>query len=299
MRHLAIIVAVMLCFTACWGIDDPDIIVIRSLSDAEKKFSNLRNRPSPDDRVHLRVFINLGDLSQPDNNYLRLLEIVENYNLYAYLDLASTTMDGTLFTVPPLDEAVKGMDRITGISFPAIITSIMADNNGKSPFFFYENLSRVSRTSWQAAPVKIGDSIFSFLKKLKTVSIGLLKTVGNEAFRGCENLNWISLSSVETIENYAFYDCSALERLSMPIEPPLLGNSVFLGSTPNNLILEILKSSEELYCAWLVENASKFNNNGFFVQNLRPFYVFHLLIFHSINIFAILYNQNCYFLYWL
>ena len=209
----------------------------------------------------------IGDLSQPDNDHLRLIEIIGNSGLYVSLRYGENKMGRTtLFTSPPLGEAVKGMEKIVSISLPIVTTSIMADKNGISPFFFYENLVGVSHSTYayNSKITVIGDYAFSSCKNLKDVYMGSsVTTVGRKAFLGCENLESISFgTSLETIGDNAFYDCSALEIVIIEGTPPKLGDSVFLGSTPGTFTFYIELEYKEVYGAWLAENASKFNNNG-------------------------------------
>jgi len=267
-RYISFCVICMLCFNAClFDWNPPDTINVKSLSDAKKKLANYTFcGDSPDDPVDLRVYFNLGDLSQPENNYLRLIEIIGNSGLYVDLKLWEAKMGGgTVFSSPPLNEAVKGMDKIVRIRLPIVTTSIIADTNGKSPFFFYENLVSADQYFSSSSKIaEIGDFAFSFCKSLKGIDLGYnVKTIGKEAIQGCENLKVIMLGpSLESIGDNAFFDCNTLERLEMHGVPPTLGDSVFLGSTPSTLTFFIKKEHESFYRAWLLENASKFNNNG-------------------------------------
>jgi len=247
-------------FTACnFFNESPHIIRVKSLSDAEEKlaeYSPIGN--TPDYPIHLMVSFDFGDMSKPDNNYLRLLEIIGKYGLYCELVGGSTTV----FTSPPLTEAAKGMDKIVKISIPVSTTRIALDANGKSPFFFYENLISVSTISTSKV-THVDDYAFSSCKSLKGVSLYSVKTVGREVFIGCEKLMYVSFTILlETIGDKAFFDCSALESIYLPGKPPALGDSVFLGSTPDKFTIEIKKEYESAYRTWLTENASKFNNDG-------------------------------------
>ena len=264
-RYLLLGALFTVCFTACPFHDcDHSAISVYSLSDAKKKLADhtfYGNKP--ENPLTVLVYMDIGDLSQPVSDYLRLIEIIGDSGLYATLQLGRAKMSGTtVFTSPPLNEAVKGMEKIVGINgFPNNTTSIMADENGKSPFYFYENL--VSVGAGGNYLTNIGDYAFSSCKSLEQIDAGGVKTVGNEAFRGCENLKRVSLILSEEIGDYAFFDCDeALEWISMYREPPTLGDSVFLGSTSGSFTLSIKRAHEGLYRTWLNENASKFNNNG-------------------------------------
>jgi len=252
-----------LCFTACFDWSEPNVIFINSLKDAEEKLAvHTFNGAKPEDPVQLIVRkMNIGDMSQPDNDYLRLIEIIGNSGLYAELSLGEAIMGGkTVFTSPPLNEAVKGMEKIVVIDLPYIATSIKTDKNGRSPFFFYENLKRVSGGDTKIT--EIGDNAFSFCKSLEQVNLYDVKTVGREAFQGCENLKRVTLTLSETIGDRAFLNCESLLQVSMYRKPPTLGDSVFLGNTPSTFTLSIEKAHEVLYRSWLNENALKFNNYG-------------------------------------
>jgi len=255
-------------FTACiFGDEDPQIIRVSSLSDAKKKLADYSFSDvglSPEKPVEIYVNFDIGNLSQP-GSYLQLIEIIGDSGLYARLILPSKMGGTTVFTSPPLNNAIKGMDKIVYISLPSVTTSIIADKNGISPFFFYENLIGVGSSLSNPKLTEIGDYALSSCKKLGGMNIGLtaVKTIGREAFRGCENFRSISFgTSLETIGDNAFYDCNAFEIIVMKGKPPKLGESVFLGNTPAALTLYIEPEHEALYRAWLADNASKFNNNG-------------------------------------
>jgi len=282
-RYISFCVICMVCFTTCfnWG-DTPSHIKVNSLSDAEKKLAKHRfNGDSPEFPVYLCVYFDLGDLSQPDNNYMRLIEIIGNSGLYANLELNEATMGGgTVFTSPPLNEAAKGMDKIVQIFMPRITTSIIADKNEKSPFLFYENLIYILCSGSNIT--EIGDNAFSFCNSLIFVNIGnSIKSIGREAFRGCENLeNALFGNFLEAIGDKAFYDCRSLENILIDdrIENlPTLGDSVFLGSTPSKLTFYINRKHKLYHYTWLwlLENASKFNNNGVdvFIKDMEYYFV--------------------------
>jgi len=263
-RHLIFGVVFSLCLTACglfdWSI--PTEIHVYSLKDAEEKLASFSFGTcglSPDSLLDVFVKFDLEDLSQPDNNYLRLIEIIGDSGLYVNLILPAEMGGKTVFTSPPLDNAAKGMDKIVGISLPLVTTSIMTDINGMSPFYFYENLKRVESDEKFAY---IGDFAFSSCKSLEQINLYSVKIVGRDAFRGCENLIHVGLSTVETIEERAFFDCNSLERISMYRKPPILGDSAFLGSTPDTFTFSIDRVYHGAYRTWIEENASKFNNNG-------------------------------------
>ena len=254
-------------FTACpFGDGDPQVIRVKSLSDAKKKLADYSFSDvglNPEKPVEIYVNFDIGDLSQPGNSYLRLIEIIGNSGLYADLVLPSKMGGTTVFTTPPLNEAVIGMDKIVSIALPSITTNILVDKNGRSPFFFYETYTLVYSSTFQSKITKIDDYAFSSCKFKGVHMDWPVKTIGKEAFRGCENMSGILLNStLETIEDKAFFDCSAFEMVIMKGTPPKLGESVFLGNTPAALTLYIEPEHEALYRAWLADNASKFNNNG-------------------------------------
>ena len=60
----------------------------------------------------------------------------------------------------------------------------------------------------------------------------------------------------------AFFDCSNLELIVFGYTPPILSEGVFLGNTPSAFRIGRPSSSAAKYNAWLVENATRFNNNG-------------------------------------
>ena len=243
------------------GQGDPREVRVHSIRDAEKKLAGHKfSGDSPDDPLILIVNMDLGDLSQPDNKYLQLLDVIGKSGKYVELNLRGCKMGKTtVFTSPPLNKAVKGMDKIVSIRFPVATKSIEADKNGRSPFFFYENLRWVVRD--EIGLTKIGDNAFADCKSLEWLVLSSVKTIGNEAFLGCENLKTIRFFYLETIGDKAFFDCSSLEWLSF-YTPPLLGNSVFLGSTPGDFTIMRKDEYSDIFVMWLADNASKFHNGG-------------------------------------
>ena len=277
--YCTILAAVVVFFlTACVGGDskkgDIHYPTFTSIKKAEQYLASHGNTvPDPGivtgpGRARLQMKIDLGDLSKPDNNYLRLLEAVESAGKYVYLDLSRCKMGGTkTFTSVPFDEAPPGADYIIELKLPKITESIKADVNGQSPFFYYKNLYSFNsyddstHTFW--GPAEIGDSAFSYCKNLEFAPTWQAKFVGNNAFRGCEKLEAPRFLEVESIGDNAFFDCSSLNNIIFGSQPPVLGEGVFLGSTSGNLRIRFYTEEDiEIYRAWLDENLSKFNNNG-------------------------------------
>jgi hypothetical protein len=53
---------------------------------------NAEGGKSPDWPQYVQVSINLGDLSQPDNDYIRLLAVIGKVGKYVHLALSGCTM---------------------------------------------------------------------------------------------------------------------------------------------------------------------------------------------------------------
>ena len=237
----------------------PDCLFIYSMKDAEKKIPAHPYGDSPERAIYLEVCMDMGDTSQPDNNYLRLLEVIGKSGKYVWLAFGGAAGGETVFTSPPLNEAAKGMDKIIGTSFPNNTKSIEADTNGVSPLFFYENLKWVVGNK---GLTEISASAFRSCKGIERAEYLPAKIIGEDAFRGCENLKTVDVFSVETIGDNAFFNCSSLEYITFLGAPPKLGSGVFLGSTPSNFTIIRMKESVYLYTKWLSDNASNFNNGG-------------------------------------
>jgi len=240
--------------------NDNRFIYVNSLSDAEKKFADHKfGGETPLKHVEVHVRMDIGDLSRSDNDYFRLLEIIGNYNIYVELLLGGAGMGGTtVFTSPPLNEAIKGMEKVIKILLPRTATSVIAASNEISPFYFYENLIEVSFVG--IGLPEIGDFAFRSCKSLIDINMrSAVITIGKEAFAGCENLKTLTLgASLESIGDRAFFDCETLSMIRMPGKPPTLGEDVFLGNTPSDLTFYVEYKSP--FWSWLYENASKFNN---------------------------------------
>lgn len=92
-------------------------------------------------------------------------------------------------------------------------------------------------------------SLNSFEFRLKYVSDGY---IGYEAFRGCSSLPEISIPDViEAIDDRAFYGCSSLTAVYMErFDPPILGEDVFTGTSPDLNIYVRPESVSRYRAAW-------------------------------------------------
>lgn len=92
-------------------------------------------------------------------------------------------------------------------------------------------------------------SLNTFEFRLKYLSDGY---IGYEAFKGCVNLPEISIPDVILeIRDRAFYDCSSLKSVYMESpEPPVLGNDVFVGTSPDLSIYVRPESVSRYKSAW-------------------------------------------------
>ena len=245
------------------------VIYVNSLSDAEKKFAEHKyGGDTPWKPVEVHVRMDIGDLSRSDNDYFRLLEIIGNYDIYVELLLGGVGMGGTtVFTSPPLNEAVKGMEKVIKILLPRTAISVIAASNEISPFYFYENLIEVRFAGIGLS--EIGDFAFRSCKSLIDIDMrSAVKTIGKEAFAYCENLKKLTFgASLESIGDRAFFDCETLSMIRMPGKPPTLGEGVFLGNTPCDLTFYVEYKSP--FRSWLDENASKFKFDNIFDVNLE------------------------------
>jgi len=217
--------------------------------------------------------MDFGDLAKDNTVLLQLFGVIGKYDKCVGIDFlhSSCTGEERIFTINLFDQVlnsqiIKGMNQIVEIGMPNNALTIKADKNGKSPFFIFPNL-----TSFDFQDVEIiEDFAFDSIKKLKSTRYNYdmlymrkVKSVGNNAFRGCENLSFVTFQNkkVETIGDFAFCNCDTLQYISFYYSPPPdLGESAFLGTTPGNFIIrcEYLKPYE----TWLLNNASKFNNDA-------------------------------------
>ena len=184
-RYAALAAAFVLCFTACPFHNEPvEGISINNLKEAEKKFAGYKGTRggSPDSPLHTSVYFDLGDLSKADNDYIRLLKIIEKQKKYVWLNLYGKMGGGAVFTSYPFAEAVEGMDRVVRLRLPPDANSIMPDEKGRSPFFFYENLRVVYLEDIES----IGDHSFADCSSLRRILYGYRgpPAIGEAAFLG-------------------------------------------------------------------------------------------------------------------
>lgn len=135
---------------------------------------------------------------------------------------ALTNMGGAVFSV---------CERLKSVTMHNGVTLI-----GKSAFQQCEALTDVILPS---SVILIEDSAFSHCRSLTAVTIPEgLKSIGHNAFCNCTGITNLTLSNtVESIGNYAFYNCKSLkEVLCRPVDPPVLGTSVFESNALNRKI---------------------------------------------------------------
>jgi hypothetical protein len=105
LRYFAIVF--VFYFTACPAYD-PHFPPITSIKEAEEWLATQKRGDSPDNPLFMRIEMDLGDLSKPDNNYLHLLAAVEKTKKFVQLGLNQSTMGGTtVFTSYPFTEAPR------------------------------------------------------------------------------------------------------------------------------------------------------------------------------------------------
>lgn len=86
----------------------------------------------------------------------------------------------------------------------------------------------------------IGDDTFNGCKKISSITIPNIYTIGNRAFANCEQISAFNMGHyLETIGDMAFLNCKNIESISIPGTAKIFGENIFSGmSTLNELRFE-------------------------------------------------------------
>ena len=131
------------------------------------------------------------------------------------------------------------------------LKNIRAEVSGKNAFEGCTALESVEQ-QWAGVP----DQAFLNCTSLKTFDFRIRlmseSNVGYEAFRGCKSLPEISIPDmIEAIDDRAFYNCSSLSAVYMErVDPPVLGDGVFEGTSPDLKIYVRPESLSKYQAAW-------------------------------------------------
>jgi hypothetical protein len=189
---------------------------------------------SADSPVPLSVQINLGNMTQANSGWRRLMDAIGTADKYLQLDLSACTMSGTEFdpVYIPSGNAIA-VNKIVSIVLPDTATSI-AGREWDDTFSGFDALKSFSGASLTS----IGNRAFREHRNLDMTSLpeGIV-SIGNSAFWGCENLALTSLpAGLTSIGNYAFSECRNLALASLPAVITSIGDGTFRNCTNITLI---------------------------------------------------------------
>ena len=203
--------------------------------------------------IILPVRINLGNMTQADSGWQRLLIEIHNSGKPIALDLSACTMNDTEFN--PINTISTGKANIVSIILPTSALSIRNGtkagtyDNSSSAFNFFTELREVvginitkigiwafggyqPKTMLMGSSVtpnikllsvnfprvtNIGDNAFIGCTGLTSVSFPLATNIGSDAFSSCTNLTMADIPRVTSIGWGAFYGCSSLVSANFPL----------------------------------------------------------------------------------
>ena len=160
----------------------------------------------------------------PINNWLELMQVIEDEGKFVRLDMAATTMMAASFNPAPSDST--GKNRIVSIVLPDTSTSIADGTSTISTFAHFDNLESVSG----ANVISIGEGAFWNCTSLTTAHFPAATSIGQGAFSSCTSLTTAHFPLVTSIGSAAFFDCTSLTTVSFPAATSI-DSSAFAGCT--------------------------------------------------------------------
>lgn len=120
---------------------------------------------------------------------------------------------------------LNGKSNLLTVTLPASVKTIAdASPTTRSPFNSCKKLTTVI----MPGVTTIGNGAFEYCAALTSVNMPSVTTIGNSAFDECENLSSVDMPSVETIGESAFSDCVNLSSVTMP-HVVTIGSNAFDG----------------------------------------------------------------------
>jgi len=187
--------------------------------------------------VSLPVRINLGNMTQADSGWQRLLIEIHNSGKPIALDLSVSTMNGTEFN--PVNTFSIGKANIVSIILPTVATSIRGGSGGNferhiSAFEHFTELREISGTNI----THIGSRAFNGTTdgyvsgrstqntKLVSVNFPRVTNIGSYAFMRCVGLVSVDFPAATNIGAGAFIGCSNLSNINFPVVT-IIGSDAF------------------------------------------------------------------------
>ena len=176
---------------------------------------------SPESPLPLKVNIDLGDMTERESGWEKLIAAIDRAGKYVALDLSSCAMFGTEFNTNYT--ASPGKDRIVQLILPDAAESIV-DMIAVEGVKNFSNLASVEGVHI----IRIGKRAFTYTG-LQSVNFPAAQDIGYFAFFSCTVLARVSLPSAQNIDESAFAYCTDLESVSFPASTEIAGKNPFYG----------------------------------------------------------------------
>ena len=180
--------------------------------------------------VILPVRINLGNMTQADSGWQRLLNEIHISGKPIALDLSDCTMNGTEFN--PVNTFSNGKGNIVSIILPNSARSISNGriagtyDNSRSAFNFFSELREVIGLNiitigiwafggYQPSTGLMGSNVTPNTK-LVNVNFPNVTNIDSYAFIGCIGLTRVSFPAATNIGSYVFSECMNLINVEIP-----------------------------------------------------------------------------------
>jgi hypothetical protein len=156
--------------------------------------------------IPLKMRVPLGNMTESDSNWQRLLGAIGTAEKYVTLDLSACAMSGDVFNIGDIN---AGKNWILSLVLPDVAKSILTGSSD-SPVF--TELAAVTGKNI----TNISGNAFNGYSKLAVVSFPAATGIGTDAFSGCTSLIDVSFPAATDIGGYAFYYCTGLTSVSFP-----------------------------------------------------------------------------------
>jgi len=215
--------------------DPPDIDVNLTLEEIIAAMLS-EQEGTKDTPAVLKLDVEIGNMTDTNNNWHRILKSIETGGKYVDLDLSACAM--LYYFFDPDYRITGGKNLIIKITLPDAATEIIGVEinvaneqrafirftnlefvSGKNIIhigsYAFRNLIRLKEVDFQNL-INIDSTVFANCTSLTKIDFPLLDSTGEYSFSGCSNLKTANLPELTKVKPYTFYECSNLETAYIP-----------------------------------------------------------------------------------
>jgi len=215
--------------------DPPDIDVDPTLEEIIAAMLS-EQEGTKDTPAVLKLDVEIGNMTDTNGNWHRILKVIETSGKYVDLDLSACAM--LYYFFDPDYRITGGKNLIIKITLPDAATEIIGVEinvaneqrafirftnlefvSGKNIIhigsYAFRNLIRLKEADFQNLK-NIDSTVFANCTSLTKIDFPLLDSIGEYSFSGCSDLKTANLPELTEVKPYTFYECSKLETAFIP-----------------------------------------------------------------------------------